>query len=119
MIKLEIDGERHEVEKGQRLVLAIKDAGVNIGHRCGGNGKCTTCRVTISKGAPERMTKVEQEVLSQNGLLGEVRLSCQITCDNDISVEAGILLENEPKWNDTGPMPEKNITPEPEWVTYP
>ena len=35
-----------EVESGKRLVCAIEqDAGVDILHACGGNARCTTCRV--------------------------------------------------------------------------
>jgi ferredoxin len=35
-----------EVPSGKRLVLAIEqDAGVDVLHACGGNARCTTCRV--------------------------------------------------------------------------
>jgi ferredoxin len=34
-----------EAEEGRKLVLALEDNGVDILHRCGGNAKCTTCRV--------------------------------------------------------------------------
>ena len=119
MPKLTVNGVENEVESGQRLVLAIEGTGVNIGHRCGGNAKCTTCRVTISDGEPDTMTQAEHEVLSEKGLLGETRLSCQIICDHDMSVEPGFLLENEAEWTDTGPTPETNITPEPVWIDKP
>ena len=119
MIKLTVNGVENEVESGQRLVLAIEGTGVNIGHRCGGNAKCTTCRVRISDGEPDQMTAAEFEVLSEKGLFGETRLSCQIICDHDMSVEPGFLLENEPEWTDTGPAPETGITPDPEWIAKP
>ena len=46
-----------EVEAGKRLVLAIEqDAGVDILHACGGNARCTTCRVEFIDGEPRRMT---------------------------------------------------------------
>jgi ferredoxin len=41
-------------ESGRKLVLAIEDAGIDILHRCGGNAKCTTCRVEILAGDPEK-----------------------------------------------------------------
>ncbi|MXW05271.1 MAG: (2Fe-2S)-binding protein [Gemmatimonadetes bacterium] len=119
MPKLTVNGVEHEVESGQRLVLAIEGTGVNIGHRCGGNAKCTTCRVSISDGEPDKMTAAEFEVLSEKGLVGEVRLSCQIICDHDMSVEPGFLLENEAEWDDTGPTPETSITPDPVWIAKP
>lgn len=34
-----------EVAAGKRLVNALEDAGIQILHRCGGNARCTTCRV--------------------------------------------------------------------------
>ncbi len=119
MVKLTVSGVEHEVESGQRLVLAIEGTGVDIGHRCGGNAKCTTCRVTISDGEPDTMTEAEHAVLSEKGLVGEVRLSCQIICDHDMSVEPGFLLENEEEWTDTGPPPETTITPDPVWIAKP
>ena len=46
-----VDGEKSfEVEAGKKLVLAIEDAGIDIMHRCGGNARCTTCRVEVLAG---------------------------------------------------------------------
>jgi len=119
MVKLTVNGIENEVKGGQRLVLAIEGTGVNIGHRCGGNAKCTTCRVTITSGEPDQMTEAEYQVLSEKGLLEQTRLSCQIVCDRDMSVEPGFLLEDQEEWTDTGPAPELNITPDPVWIDKP
>jgi ferredoxin len=44
-LKIEDVGE-FEVFKGKRLVLALEqDAGIDQLHACGGNARCTTCRV--------------------------------------------------------------------------
>lgn len=115
MPQLTVNGNTHEVEQGKRLVLAIEEAGVNIGHRCGGIGKCTTCRVEFDAGEPDKMTQAEHEVLEDQGLLGQVRLSCQLNCDNDMSVQALFLLENEDSWDNAGPTPDPQIVPDPEW----
>ena len=74
MPKLTVNGVENQVESGQRLVLAIEGTGVNIGHRCGGNAKCTTCRVSFTEGEPGTMTEAERDVLTEKGTLGEVRL---------------------------------------------
>ena len=37
-----------EAPAGKKLVLALEDAGIDILHRCGGNARCTTCRVEIN-----------------------------------------------------------------------
>ncbi|MEE2710519.1 MAG: 2Fe-2S iron-sulfur cluster-binding protein [Gemmatimonadota bacterium] len=115
MPKLTIDGSTHDVESGTRLVLAIKDSGINIGHRCGGNAHCTTCRVTFESGEPDKMTQAEKDILEENGIIGELRLSCQITCDQDMIVKTHMTLEIEP-WDSSGDTPEPQITPDPEWV---
>ncbi len=43
-------------DEGRRLVLCIEDAGVDILHRCGGNARCTTCRVELVAGDAGEMT---------------------------------------------------------------
>src|SRR5688572_3099461 len=55
MPKLAVEGfATVEVENGKRLVLAIEqDAGVDILHACGGNARCTTCRVEFVSGEPQ------------------------------------------------------------------
>ena len=118
MPKLTIQGKTFEVEAGTRLVLAIEQTSVNIGHRCGGNARCTTCRVTFQEGEPEQMTEAEYNKLKQVNLYGEARLACQIVVDHDMSVSPLVTAENQPAWNgDTGPAPATEVTPNP--VTYP
>ena len=77
-----------EVPQGKRLVLALMDeAGIDQLHACGGNARCTTCRVEFVSGEPPTMTDAERAVLTARGLTG-VRLSCQILCDHDMAVRA-------------------------------
>jgi ferredoxin len=76
------------VADGKRLVLALTDeAGVDQLHACGGNARCTTCRVEFLQGEPAKMTQSEKALLAARGLEG-VRLSCQILCDHDMTVRA-------------------------------
>ena len=102
------------VTEGKRLVLAIEqDAGVDILHACGGNARCTTCRVEFIDGEPARHTVAERERLVFKGLSG-VRLSCQIVCDHDMAVRAISRLEGSGR-PDPGSTPEPTIMPPPEW----
>jgi ferredoxin len=104
-----------DVESGKRLVLAIEqDAGVDILHACGGNARCTTCRVEFISGEPQKMTKAEKTRLEERGLTG-VRLSCQIICDHDIAVRAISRLAGSGR-PDPGKTPEPTIQPPPEWI---
>jgi ferredoxin len=102
------------VEAGTRLVNAIESSGVDILHACGGNARCTTCRVEFIAGEPARMTKAERTKLDEKGLSG-VRLSCQITCDADMTVRAISRLEGSGR-PDPGRTPDAAIQPPPEWV---
>ncbi len=104
-----------EVEAGKRLVLAIEqDARVDVLHACGGNARCTTCRVEFIAGEPETMTVAERTVLTTRGVTG-VRLSCQIRCTHDMTVRAISRLTGSGR-PDSGPTPATDITPPPEWI---
>jgi ferredoxin len=115
MHELTIEGVgTFEVEDGTRLVRAIEDAGVDIGHRCGGHSQCTTCRVTFQDGEPDVMTEAEHEKLSDISQLGEMRLACQIVVDRDMTV-APLMTVSDQGWDDAGPEPAITVEPEPEW----
>lgn len=116
MPKLTVAGKTADVAEGRRLVLAIEELGEDIGHRCGGKARCTTCRVRFVAGEPEAMTVAEHAKLSDRELLGDYRLSCQILCDRDMEVEPAMTLQSE-GWTDTGPAVDESIEPEPEWST--
>ena len=102
------------VEAGTRLVNAIENAGVDILHACGGNARCTTCRIEFISGEPQRMTVAEKTKREERGLTG-VRLSCQIVCDHDMTVRAISRLEGSGR-PDPGRTPEPTIQPPPEWI---
>ena len=116
MPKLTVEGVASvEVEHGKRLVNAIEqDAGVDILHACGGNARCTTCRVEFITGEPSRMTRAEQVRMREKGLTG-VRLSCQIPCDHDMTVRAISRLAGSGR-PDAGAAPAVTIQPEPDWI---
>ena len=104
-----------EVPAHKRLVLAIEqDAHVDILHACGGNARCTTCRVEFIAGEPSRMTAAEQERLTARDLSG-IRLSCQIVCDHNMTVRAISRLEGSGR-PDPGATPLDTITPPPVWL---
>lgn len=116
MPNLTVDGYGTvQVADGKRLVLAIEqDAKVDILHACGGNARCTTCRVEFIDGEPASQTVAEKERLAARGLTG-VRLSCQILCDQDMTVRAISRLEGSGR-PDPGGAPAETITPPPVWA---
>src|SRR3954447_16746658 len=103
------------VPAGKRLVHALSDEGnIDQLHACGGNARCTTCRVEFVAGEPDQMTAAEKQVLAARGLTG-VRLSCQIVCDHDMTVRAISRLAGSGR-KDVGGRPADTIQPPPQWV---
>jgi ferredoxin len=115
MPKINVEGHgTYEVQPSKRLVLALtEDAGTDQLHACGGNARCTTCRVEFVEGEPERMTQAEKACLTSRGLTG-VRLSCQILCDHDMSVRLISRFEGSGR-RDPGSPVNPDLTPEPVW----
>ena len=104
-----------DVPQGKRLVLALEDeAKVDQLHACGGNARCTTCRVEFVAGEPDKWTEAEKAVLAARGLTG-VRLSCQIVCDHDMTVRAISRLAGSGR-QDAGARPLPDIQPPPAWT---
>ena len=100
-----VDGEKSfEVEPGKKLVIAIEDAGIDIMHRCGGNARCTTCRVEILGGEVADPGPVEQARLAREGdLAPNIRLSCQIHVHSDLWV--AVINRASVKGTEPGPRP--------------
>jgi ferredoxin len=117
MPKLTLDGiGEFEVPANKRLVLALEDeCGIDQLHACGGNARCTTCRVEFVSGEPDAMTEAEKQVLAARGLTG-VRLSCQIMCDHDMTVRVISRLAGSGRV-DAGSRPADAIAPPPVWTT--
>ncbi len=77
-----------EAEEGRKLVLCLEDNGIDILHRCGGNAKCTTCRVEILAGDPGEIGDAEKAILASKTDLGDhTRLSCQVRVIDDLQVK--------------------------------
>lgn len=93
-----------EAPAGKKLVLAIEDAGVDILHRCGGNARCTTCRVEILEGEPGEMQDLERNRLAMEAELApNTRLSCQIHVQSDLKVR--VVNQASVRGLDPGPRP--------------
>ncbi|MCA9133300.1 MAG: (2Fe-2S)-binding protein [Planctomycetales bacterium] len=112
MPKLTVEGVgEFEVEAGKRLVLALEEAGIDQLHACGGQARCTTCRVEFVAGEPEKMTQAEKDCLAARQLSG-VRLSCQVLCEQDMTVRAISRLEGSGRKDVGGPV-SPELQPEP------
>jgi ferredoxin len=93
-----------EAEEGRKLVLALEDNGVDILHRCGGNARCTTCRVEVLAGDPGEIEDAERAILASKTDLGDhTRLSCQVHCSDDLHIK--VINQASVKGIDAGPRP--------------
>ena len=93
-----------DAEQGRKLVLAIEDAGIDILHRCGGNAKCTTCRVEVLAGDPGEIGELERNRLAmETGLAENVRLSCQVRVGDDLKVR--VVNQASERGIPAGPRP--------------
>jgi ferredoxin len=116
--KLTVEGVgEFEVPAGKRLVNALREeVGSDQLHACGGNARCTTCRVEFLSGEPSAMTVAEKQVLEARGVTG-LRLSCQILCQQDMTVKIISRLEGSGR-KDCGSACAAEIAPQPvEWIT--
>ena len=106
-----------DVPAGKRLVKAlVEDAGTDQLHACGGKSKCTTCRVKIVDGEPNKITEAEKETLRVREVTDPgVRLSCQIACDSDMTVEVFSRMEGSGRSDQGSPVSDA-IEPEPIWT---
>lgn len=117
MPKLIVEGHgEFEIEQGKRLVLALEqDAGMDQLHACGGNAKCTTCRVEFVDGEPSKMTQAEKTCLTARELSG-IRLSCQVLCEQAMSVRVISRFEGSGR-KDAGSPVTPELAPTPvEWI---
>ena len=86
-------------------MLALEDGGIDILHRCGGNAKCTTCRVEVLAGDAGEMQDAERERLArETGLAEHTRLSCQVRVGGDLRVRVLRQLSTS-GLPDPGPRP--------------
>jgi uncharacterized 2Fe-2S/4Fe-4S cluster protein (DUF4445 family) len=72
------------VEKGTNLLEAAREAGIDLGSPCGGNGTCGKCAVKIVGGEYQHQNDFHlSEELKASGYV----LSCRISVENDLTVE--------------------------------
>jgi len=106
--KIRVEGRgTFEVDAGTKLILAMKDHGVDVLHRCGGNIRCTTCRVQVIEGDAGEMDESERAKLIEKGHSPEeVRLACQIRVSGDMVVRPVMTLASS-GLPDPGPRPQE------------
>ena len=83
-----IDERVAPIETNETILHASLRAGVPHAHACGGNARCSTCRVQVVDGldACAPRTDKEQLLAARLRFAPEVRLACQTQVHADVSV---------------------------------
>ncbi len=99
-----------DCDEGRKLVLCIEDNGVDILHRCGGNARCTTCRVEIIEGDPGPILDPEREIMATKpDMTDHMRLSCQIRTIDNLHIR--VINQASVAGIDAGTRPLEETTP--------
>ncbi len=87
------DEKAIEVRPDETLLSASLHSGIQHTHVCGGQGRCSTCRVAVVDGL-ERCNppnSVEAAMATRLGFDSDIRLACQTTVSGDVVVRRLLL----------------------------
>ena len=73
---------------GATVLETLRDSGVPHASVCGGRGRCTTCRVQVSKGLEHcpPPAELEAKALARIGAMPGMRLACQLRPTGDVCI---------------------------------
>ena len=91
------DNKIFEVEPGETILETASRNGIPHVNACGGEGKCTTCRLLILEGIENCSPETEKELSLKNKAhtTEEFRLACQTTINGDIVVRRLVLNKED------------------------
>jgi adenylate cyclase len=92
-----IDGRTAPIGAADSILDASLHAGVPHAHACGGNARCSTCRVQIVEGLEHCAPRTDKEVVLAARLrfAPEVRLACQTRVDGDLMVRRLVIDQTD------------------------
>lgn len=96
-VKFLPSGEEHEIEFNETILNLAKRAGFHIQSVCKGIPSCAECRIQIKEGEHHVLPPNKKEI----ALIGTAhyvdlsRLSCQLRCFGDVTVDLSEQIEKE------------------------
>ena len=77
------------------ILEATLKADINHMHVCGGNGRCTTCRVYVMEGLSNCLPRNEKEkqLAEKLGFPQDIRLACQTKISGNITIRRPVVDE--------------------------
>lgn len=97
-ININYIGEREvKTESNISILNTSLNAGIPHTHVCGGRARCSTCRVLITDGIDNcrPRNEIESSLARIKGFSSDVRLACQTTSKNDVSLRRLVLDEHD------------------------
>lgn len=87
------DDVRIVLEEDETVLSASRRAGVPHAQLCGGQGRCSTCRVVVTEGlgACAPRTSIEAGLASRLGFPDAMRLACQLRVHGDVGLRRLVL----------------------------
>jgi adenylate cyclase len=87
------DGQTIEIGSDTTLLRASLEHGIAHTHVCGGNAKCSTCRVLVIEGLDHccRRNEREARLAGDRKFAADIRLACQTTVSGDVTLRRLVL----------------------------
>jgi adenylate cyclase len=86
-----------EIDAETSILQSALRNGIPLIHACGGNARCSTCRVLVLQGLENLCPRNQQEqnLSEQRNFNARVRLACQATVKGDVTVRRLVLDEED------------------------
>jgi serine/threonine protein kinase/ferredoxin/hemoglobin-like flavoprotein len=88
--------------EGAKLLDVSLDAGISHYHACGGNARCSTCRVVVLEGRDSLSprTDAEQQIATRRKWPATTRLACQARVRGPVTVQRMVIDPNDASLTD-------------------
>src|SRR2546422_11073782 len=92
-----LENQTVEAEPAETILQASLRSGIPHAHACGGNARCSTCRVLVLEGLEHCDPPNEKERVLADRLhfTAEIRLACQTTISKEVTLRRLVLDEED------------------------
>lgn len=86
-----------EANPGETILQVSLRAGIPHAHACGGNARCSTCRILIVDGVENCVARneKEQKLAERLHFPRDIRLACQTACSDNVALRRLVLDEED------------------------
>ncbi len=97
-----VEEKQVETEEAETILQASLRASIAHAHTCGGNARCSTCRVLVAQGLEHcnARNEKEQKLAERLHFGNEIRLACQTTVSGDVKLRRLVMDEEDVELTD-------------------